>query len=115
MRARFPLRLGRLQVGQDGLAADGALADRNQGSRAGRQIDVDAAAEPDQAEPLADADVLALAYEGHDAPGNEAGDLHDGDLLAAGRVDDERAPLVLLAGLVERGVEKDARARRATA
>ena len=50
-----------LQIGQHGLAADRALADRDQGAAAGRQIEIDARAEADQAEPLADADAVALA------------------------------------------------------
>ena len=98
-----------LQIGQDRLAADGALADRHQGAVPGRQIEVDARAEADQAEPLADAHAVALADEGDDAPRDQAGDLHDRDLAAVGGGDDEAAPLVLLARLVEGGVEEAAR------
>ena len=46
----------------------------------GRQVEIDPRAEADQAEPLADADAVALAHEGHDAPRDQAGDLHDRDL-----------------------------------
>ena len=49
----------------------------------------------------------------HDAAGDQARDLHHArSRCPPGMVDDQRAALVLLAGLVERGIEKDARARR---
>ncbi len=47
--------------------------------------------------------------ERHDAPRDEARDLHDGDRHAGRRLDDDRAALVLLARLVEGGVEERAR------
>ena len=61
LRARLALRLGRLEVGEHRLAADGALADGDERAVARRQIEIDARAEADQAEALADADAVALA------------------------------------------------------
>src|SRR5262245_17601058 len=78
--ARLALRFLGAQVGHYRLAADGALADRDQGALPGRHIQVDPRSEADQAEPLADADAVALVDEGDDAARDQAGDLHHGDL-----------------------------------
>ncbi|CAH1651816.1 hypothetical protein BOSEA31B_10697 [Hyphomicrobiales bacterium] len=73
----------------------------------GRQIDVDARTEADQAEALAGRQRVALLDEGHDAAGNQPGDLHDAD-DAGGRLDRQRVALVVVARLVELGIEEEA-------
>src|SRR5215211_4644716 len=113
--------IGGAQIGEHRLAGDRGLSLGDKGLDALRQIDVDARAEPDHADPLAGADRVALAHEGNDAPRDQAGDLHDADSRPAGG-DHERIALVVLAGLVEIGVDElagrihhalDAPARRA--
>ena len=47
-----------------------------------RQIDIDAAAEADEAEALAGEQPVALVDELHDAAGHQAGDLDDAELAA---------------------------------
>src|SRR5512134_629846 len=108
LHARFALGLRRLEVGQHRLAADRALADRDECAVTRRQVEVDARAEPDQAEALADAHAVALSRKCHDAPRDQPGDLHDRDLHAVGTGYDEPAPLILLARLVDRCVEEAA-------
>jgi hypothetical protein len=54
------------------------------GNRMGGQEDVDARAEADQAETLADGDVAADIGPAEDAAGDEAGDLHRRDLCRWG-------------------------------
>src|SRR5271165_5365104 len=71
------------------------------------QIDVDPRAEPDQADPLARAQMRAFVGEAHDSPGDQARDLHH-PVPARRRLDDEAVALVVLARLVEVGVEKEA-------
>src|SRR4051794_7377462 len=73
-------RLLRARVGDDGLAADHALADDDERRPVGRQVDVGAAAEADEAEALAGDHLLALAQVALDAPRDEAGDLDEGDV-----------------------------------
>jgi hypothetical protein len=51
--ARFPLGFLRLEVGENGLPADGPLADGNERAVPGRQVEVDARAETNEPEPLA--------------------------------------------------------------
>ena len=77
------------------------------GADALRQVDIDARAEADHADALAGADAGALAHEADDAPRHQAGDLHHADARAAGR-DHERVALVVLARLVEVGVDEGA-------
>src|SRR6202011_3699654 len=73
-----------------------------------RQINADARAEADHADALAGADLLAFAHERHDAARDEPRDLHHADAPArAGN--DEAVALVVLARLVEVGVEEFAR------
>ena len=69
------------------------------------QEDIDARAEADEAEALADRDVAAGLGPADDAARDEAGDLHDGD-RAVRAFDDEAVALVLLARLVELGIEE---------
>src|ERR1700716_1062848 len=64
--------------------------------------------EPDQAQPFADADRLAFANERHDAARHEARDLDHAD-TALGRGDHQRVALIVLARLVEFGIDEGAR------
>src|SRR3981189_2104942 len=66
-------------------------------------------AEADQAEALAGPDGDAFAHEGDDPAGDQAGDLHHHDASAARGGDDEAVALVVLARLVEIGIEEGAR------
>ena len=98
----------RPQVGDDGLPGDRGLALGDQRAAAVGEVDVEPRAEPDHADALAGADRGALAHERHDAPRDEAGDLDDADPGAAGGADQEAVALVVLARLVEVGVEEEA-------
>ena len=71
------------------------------------QIDVDARAEADQAEAVARAEIRAFVDEADDAPRDQAGDLHDAE-RARRALDDDAVALVVLARLVEIGVEEQA-------
>src|SRR5262249_59178206 len=93
------------KVGDDGFPRDRDLAFRDQRPHACRQIDVNARAETDHADALARTDVLALAHERHDAPRDEAPDLHHADAPARAG-DDEAVAFVFLARLVEVGVDE---------
>ena len=73
------LALTRFQIGEHGLAADGVLTDGDERHLVRRQIDVDAAAETDQADALAHREDVARLDERHDAPGHQSGDLPDED------------------------------------
>ncbi len=106
---RLPRSLLRRKLGQHRLTADRGLADSDQHLRAFRQIDIDAAAEADQPEALAGANASPLAQESHDPPRDQPGDQHHAEPPALGSLDDKRAALVLLAGLVELGIEELAR------
>ena len=96
------------EFGQHGFAADRRLADGDAQRRRPGQEDVDARAEADQAETLADADIGAGLGPADDAARHQPGDLHDGD-RAVGAVDDQAVALVLAARLVELGIEEFAR------
>src|SRR4029077_14630626 len=103
-----PSRLARGKIGDDGFARKGGLAFEDERPHARRQINVDVRAEADHADALAGADLLALAHERHDAARDEPRDLHHADAPArAGN--DEAVALVVLARLVEVGVEEFAR------
>src|SRR5205085_538029 len=65
-------------------------------------------AEADETDALPRADAVTLVHEGDDPARDEAGDLNDRELRAVRFFDDQRAALVLLARLVERGVEEGA-------
>src|SRR5438105_13265561 len=67
---------------EDRLSGDRALPKQHARSDPSRQEDVDAAAEADQADPLARHDHIAFAHEGDDPAGDEAGDLRKADLQA---------------------------------
>src|SRR5688572_1830597 len=71
-----------------------------------RQVDVDAGAEADEAEPLAFAQRGTRLDVAKDAARDQARHLHAGDVLAVGHAQPERVALVVERGLVERGVEE---------
>src|SRR5690606_22024109 len=62
-----------------------------------------------QADAFACLDGRAFADERHDAPGDEARNLHDADPAAVGKLDRHRLPLVVLAGLVQLRVDEPPR------
>ena len=66
---------------------------------------IDARSEADQAEALANADIAALLGPADDSPCHEPGDLH-GSNSAVRTVDDDAVALVLMARLVEFGIQK---------
>src|SRR3954447_22265859 len=101
-----PGLLVRVQIGDDGFAADGGLADDHLGVDTIWQIDVGPTAEADQAVALASRDGLARLQVADDAPGDKAGDLDEGDFTPVFQTQADRHPLVLLARLVQRRVEE---------
>ena len=103
MRPTVGLR--RAELGQHGLAGHRCLADRDARHGAIGQEDVDARAEPDEADALACLHLLVAGAPAHDAPGDEAGDLDDSD-GAVRTVDDEAVAFVLSARLVEFRIEE---------
>ena len=96
------------EIRQHGLAGDGARADGDHRLRICRHIDIDARAETDEAEALANRKLLALAHEADDAARHEPGDLHDAE-TSLRRVDHEAVALIVLARLVEIGVDEETR------
>src|ERR1700732_1007859 len=103
----IPARRVRAKFGERRLARDHLGSHRHQGPRRTGHIDIDARTEADQAEPVASADSLALAYKTDNAPRDKSGDLHNPETAAA-PFDDEAVALVVLARLVEIGVEEKA-------
>src|SRR5262249_7412638 len=103
--AEAPARVVRGKIGDDGFAREGGLAFGDERPHARRQINIDARAEADHADPLAGADFLAFAHERYDAARDQAGDLHHADAPARAR-NDQTVALVVLARLVEVGVEE---------
>ena len=101
-------RLGNTEIGQDRLAGNRGLALGNQRLGPFGQIDVEPRTEPDQAEPLAGADRLPLAHERDDSPRHQARDLDHAD-ASVRRRDHQRIALIVLARLVELGIDKGAR------
>ena len=97
---------GRLLLFDHGLAGDRPLAGRDHGRNGGRQIDIDAAAEPDQAEAFAGAHLLAGPDIAFDAPRHQPGDLHHADALAAFGYQADALALIMFAGLVQGGIEE---------
>ena len=91
------------------LAGDRPLAEQHLAPGSRRQIDVDPAAEADQADALAGARPVALAHEGQDAPRDQPGDLGEADRDPVLALDQEMLALIVLARLVEVGVEELAR------
>ena len=82
------------------------------GRDAVREIGVGPAAEPDDAEARAGAHRVALADVAQDAARDQPGDLHHGDLAPVRQADGERVALVVIARLVEAGVDEAGRADR---
>src|SRR5262249_16624905 len=109
LEPRLALRLIGLEVSEHGLPADRPLPNGCQGGSPRRQIDIDARTKADQSEPLPYSDAVAFGKEGDDAPRDQPCNLHDPNFGTAGRADDEGAPLVFLARLVEGGIEEAAR------
>ena len=73
------------------------------------QVDVDARAEADEAECVRRRPIVAPSCdEADDAPRDQARDLHDAE-APAGAVDDDAVAFVVLARLVEVGVEEQPR------
>src|SRR5580704_19227631 len=98
-----------VEFGHDRLAADHALSGRHQQSRAGRQIEVRAAAEADVAKALARRHRLAWFDIADDAARHPPSDLYAADHTAIDAPQRDRHALVLVARLVGRGVQKLAR------
>src|SRR4029078_8507592 len=92
-----------------GLAGDRALAEQDLGRGPGGQIDVDPAAEADQADALTRFDDIAFLDERQDSPRNQPGDLGEADASAVRSLDQEMLALIVLARLVEVGVNELAR------
>src|SRR5438105_9849686 len=97
------------KVGNDRLAGDGALADRYERMNAARQIDIDAAAEADEADALSREQPVALVHEFYDAPRDQPGDLDDAELAAVVEHKRNRLALIVLARLVEIGIDEFSR------
>ena len=99
-------QLGDADPADDRLAGDGALAEQDLRRGAGGQIDVDPAAEADQADALAGDDPVARLDPGHDPPRDQPGDLGEADPRAVLALDQDVLALIVLARLVEIGVEE---------
>src|ERR1700730_4599087 len=100
------LRVAGGKVGNDRFTRDRGLSLGDERPYALGQVDVHARAEADHADALAGADARALAHETDDSARDQPRDLHHADArLVAG--DDEAIALVVLARLVEVGVEEN--------
>src|SRR5690606_27005602 len=102
-------RLGGTDPRDHRLARQRALAEQHLRRGARGKIDVDAAAETDEADALAGGQLVAHRHERHDTPRHEARNLGEADAHAVGALDDEMLALILLARLVEVGVDEFAR------
>src|SRR3990167_2843597 len=91
---------------QDGFAGQRTLPQQDLRGRARGQIDVDTAAKPDEADALPDPELVTHGDKGHDAPRDKTRDLRKADAHAVGTFDDEMLALILLARLVEIGVQE---------
>src|SRR3954452_5557539 len=96
------------QVRDDGLAGDRHLVDPDENLGRERHVDVDAGSEADQPEALAGDELVPRLDEAQDAARVQPRDLHDPDAHARA-LDHERVALVVLARLVELGVDEKAR------
>src|SRR3954471_18873378 len=67
------------------LPGNGPLAEKDVGRGAGGKIDVDAAAETDEADALAGGDMVPRLHPRHDTAGDEAGDLGEAGAGGGGR------------------------------
>src|SRR5689334_21202262 len=97
--------IGEPEIGQNGLAGNRGLSLRHQRRGALGQVDIDTRAETDQAEAFAGSEALPLADERDDAARDQARDLNHAD-AAMRRRDRERVALVVLARLVELGIDE---------
>src|SRR5579862_2689833 len=102
------MRLGAAEIGNHGLPADRARFRFDQRPCRGRQIDIDARAETDEAEAIAGADRIPLRDEAHDAPRDKAGDLHHPDPPDQG-IDDKTVAFIVFAGFVKIGIDEEPR------
>ena len=93
------------EVGQHGLSGDHGLPHGDEGRHALRQVDVEPRAEADEAETLARPQPVALGREADDAPRHQPRDLDHRQRPAVVELDADGVALVVLARLVERGVE----------
>ena len=82
------------------------MADSDKRLDAVGQIDIDAAAEPDHAEPFACAVTIANLGVAKNPPGNQAGNLDKGDVETIGGGYLETLAFVELAGFVQRCIEE---------
>ncbi len=92
------------QPAQDRLAGNGALPDRNHRGRVNGKIDIDPAAEADQADALSRPDNIAGLDERHDPARDQSRDLGKADPDAIVSFDENMLALIFLGGLVEIGV-----------
>src|SRR5437868_4163237 len=82
---------------EDRLSSDRALPQQHARSDPRWQEDVDAAAEANQADPLAGHDNVPFAHKGDDPAGDETGDLRKADLQAVRTFDQQMLALVVFA------------------
>ena len=94
------------EVGQHGFSGDHGLPHGDEGRHALRQVDVEPRAEADEAEALARPQPVALGGEADDAPRHQARDLDHRQRPAVVELDADGVALVVLARLVQRGVDK---------
>src|SRR3954463_9978417 len=85
----------------DGFTGGYLLANRRLDLGVERQVHVHARAEADEAEALAPRELAARANIAQDAPRNQPGDLHAGDVLAIARMQPDGVALVRERCLVE--------------
>src|ERR1700731_3040189 len=100
--------LAKPEISQNGLPGDRGLTLRHQHFGAFGQVYVEPRSETDQPEALSGGDRLSFANERYDPPRQQAGDLDHADAALWGR-DYERIALVVLARLVELGIDEDTR------
>src|SRR5271155_3008743 len=95
-------------LGDHRLARHRARIEADHDLRARREIDIHPRTEADEANALARAQERAFVSETNDPPGDEARDLHDAKSPGR-RIDHDAVALIVLARLVEVGVEEEAR------
>src|SRR6202171_481451 len=103
--------LAKPEISQNGLPGDRGLPLGDQHFGAFGQVYVEPRSETDQPEALSGGNRLSFANERYDPPRQQAGDLDHADAALWGR-DYERIALVVLARLVELGIDEDARSIR---
>src|SRR5215207_5799864 len=94
------------QIGQNGLSGDRTLADCDERHVTLREVNVNTAAETNEADALAGLDLAALFQKSDDPAGDQAGDLHDADAAAGVCLDGEGLAFIVFAGLVQIGVDE---------